>query len=119
MHRNVADEIKVNHKLCTFHLFQTIHHKLKVYCRRNKINGKERDPIYENAQKLKDYFRHNSTKETIEHFKLYLQNYRPIPAVLKDFIRKHIINHFHRYIQHIDDENIEKTSKSRKLLQTN
>ena len=33
-----------------------------------------------------------------------------IPAVLKDFIRKHIINHFHRYVQHLDDENIEKTS---------
>ena len=33
-----------------------------------------------------------------------------IPVVLKDFIRKHIINHFHRYVQHLDDENIEKTS---------
>ena len=110
MYRNVADEIGVNHQLCTFHLFQTIHHKLKVYCRRNKINGKERDYIYENAQELKDCFRQNSTKEAIEHFKLYLQNYRAIPVVLKDFIRKHIINHFHRYVQHLDDENIEKTS---------
>ena len=45
MYRNVADEIGVNHQLCTFHLFQTIHHKLKVYCRRNKINGQERDYI--------------------------------------------------------------------------
>ena len=27
-----------------------------------------------------------------------------------DFIIKHIINHFHRYVQHLDDENIEKTS---------
>ena len=58
----------------------------------------------------KDCFRQNSTKEAIEHFKLYLQNYRAIPVVLKDFIRKHIINHFHRYVQHLDDENIEKTS---------
>ena len=33
-----------------------------------------------------------------------------IPVVLKDFIRKHIINHFYRYVQHLDDENIEKTS---------
>ena len=33
-----------------------------------------------------------------------------IPVVLKDFIRKHIINHFHRYVQHLDDENIRKTS---------
>lgn len=31
-----------------------------------------------------------------------------IPVVLKDFIRKHTINHFHRYIEHLDDENIEK-----------
>ncbi len=31
-----------------------------------------------------------------------------IPVVLKDFIRKHIINHFHRYVEHLDDENIEK-----------
>ena len=90
MYRNVSDEIGVNHQLCTFHLFQTIHHKLKVYCRRNK--------------------RQNSTKEAIEHFKQYLLNYRAIPVVLKDFIRKHIINHFHRYVQHLDDENIEKTS---------
>ena len=30
-----------------------------------------------------------------------------IPIVLKDFIRKHIINHFHRYVQHLDDEKIE------------
>ena len=110
MYRNVADEIGFNHQLCTFHLFQTIHHKSKVYCIRNKINGKERDHIYENAQKLKDCFRQNSTKEAIEHFKQYLQNYRAIPVVLKDFIRKHIINHFHRYVQHLDDENIEKTS---------
>ena len=110
MYRNVADEIGVNHQLCTFHLFQTIHHKSKVYCIRNKINGKERDHIYENTQELKDCFRQKSTKEAIEHFKLYLQNYRAIPVVLKDFIRKHIINHFHRYVQHLDDENIEKTS---------
>lgn len=57
MYRNVADEIGVKHQLCTFHLFQTINHKLKVYCRRNKINGKKRDYIYENAQELKNCFR--------------------------------------------------------------
>ena len=110
MYRNVANKTGVNHQLCTFHLFQTIDHKLKVYYRRNKINGKERDHIYENAQELKDCFRQNSTKEAIEKFKQYLQNYRPIPEVLKDFIRKHIINHFHRYVQHLDDKNIERTS---------
>lgn len=110
MYRNVADEIGVKHQLCTFHLFQTINHKLKVYCRRNKINGKKRDYIYENAQELKNCFRQNSKKEAIEQFKQYLQNYRAIPVVLKDFIRKHIINHFHRYVEHLDDENIERTS---------
>ena len=106
----VADEIGVNHQLCTFHLFQTINHKLKVHCRRNKINKKQREHIYENAQELKNCFRQNSTKEAIGQFKQYLQNYVAIPVVLKDFIRKHIINHFHRYVQHLDDENIEKTS---------
>ena len=49
MYHNVADEIRVNHQLCTFHLFQTINHKLKVYCRRNKINKKQRKHIYENT----------------------------------------------------------------------
>ena len=110
MYRNVADEIGVNHQLYKFNLFQTIHHKLKEYCRRNKINRKERDHIYENAQELKYCFRQNSTKEAIEKFKQYLQNYRAIPVVLKDFIRKHIINPFRTYVQHLDDENIEKTS---------
>ena len=120
MHRNVADEIGVNHQLCIFHLFQTINHKLKVYCRRNKINKKQREHIYENAQELKNCFRQNSTKEAIGQFKQYLQNYMAIPEVLKDSIRKHIINHFHRHIQHLDDENIEKNiEQSRKLLQTN
>jgi len=60
-----------------------------------------------NAQELKYYFRQNSTKEAIEKFKQYLQNYRVIPAVLKDFIRKHIINNFYRYVQYLDYENIE------------
>ena len=110
MYRNVADEIGVKHQLCTFHLFQTIHHKLKVHCRRNNINGKERDYIYENAQELKNCFRQNSKQESINKFKQYLQNYRAIPVVLKDFIRKNIINHFHRYVEHLDDEKIEKTS---------
>ena len=110
MYRNVADEIRVKHQLCTFHLFQTIHHKLKVHCRRNNINGKERDYIYENAQELKNCFRQNSKQEAINKFKQYLQNYRAIPVVLKDFIRKNIINHFHRYVEHLDDEKIEKTS---------
>ena len=50
MYHNVADEIEVKHQLCIFHLFQTINHKLKVYYRRNKINGKQRDHIYKNAQ---------------------------------------------------------------------
>ena len=49
MYRNVADEIGVNHQLCIFHLCQTINHKLKAYCRRNKINTKQREHIYENA----------------------------------------------------------------------
>lgn len=53
MYRNVADEIGIKHQLCTFHLFQTINHKLKVYCRRNKIIGKEKNIIYKNAQELK------------------------------------------------------------------
>jgi len=110
MYRNVADEIGVKHQLCTFHLFQTIHHKLKVHCRRNNINRKERDYIYENAQELKNCFRQNSKQESINKFKQYLQNYRAIPVVLKDFIRKNIINHFHRYVEHLDDEKIEKTS---------
>ena len=57
IYRNVANEIEVNHQLCTFNLFQIIHHKLKFYCRRKKINGKEKDHIYENAQELKDCFR--------------------------------------------------------------
>ena len=120
MYSNVADEIGVNQQLCTLHLFQTINHKLKVYCRRNKINTKQREHIYENAQELKNCFRQNSTKEAIGQFKQYLQNYMAIPVVLKDSIRKHIINHFHRYVQHLDDENIEKNiEQSRKLLQTN
>lgn len=49
----------------------------------------------------------NSTKEAIEQFKQYLRDYIAI-SVFNDFIRKHIINHFHRYLQHLDDENIEK-----------
>lgn len=50
MYHNIADEIEVKHQLCIFHLFQTINHKLKVYYRRNKINGKQRDHIYKNTQ---------------------------------------------------------------------
>ena len=105
MYRNVTNELRFNHQLCTFHLFQTIYHKLKVHFRRNKINGNERDYIYENARELKNCFRQNSTNGAIEHFKQYLQNYRAIPVILKDVIRKHIINHFHRYVQHLYDEN--------------
>lgn len=29
MYHNVADKIGVKHQLCTFHIFQTINHKLK------------------------------------------------------------------------------------------
>ena len=43
MYRNVVDEIGVNHQLCIFHLFQTINHKLKGYCRRNKINKNKKN----------------------------------------------------------------------------
>ena len=110
MYRNVADEIGVKHQLCIFHLFKTINHKLKVYCRKNNVKGKQKDYIYENARELKNCFRQNSKQEAIEKFKEYLQNYTTIPVVLKDFIRKHIINHFHRYVEHLDDDNIENTS---------
>lgn len=64
MYRNVADEIGVNHQLRTFHLFQTINHKLKVYCRRNKINKKQREDIYENAQELKKLFQTKFNKRS-------------------------------------------------------
>ena len=110
IYRNVADEIGVKHQLYIFHLFKTINHKLKVYCRKNNIKGKDKDHIYENAQKLNNCFRQNSKQEAIEKFKEYLQNYTTIPVVLKDFIRKHIINHFHRYVEHLDDDHIENTS---------
>ena len=110
MYRNVADELGVKHQLCIFHLFKTINHKIKTYCRKNKLNKKEKQVIYDNAQILKNCFRQNSSKDAINKFKQYLQNYTTIPAVLKDFIQKHIINHFQRYIQYLDDENIEKTS---------
>ena len=69
-------------------------------------------------QELKNCFRQNSTKEGIGQFKQYLQNYMAIPAVLKDSIRKYIINHFHRYIQHLDDENIEKKHWTKSKITT-
>ena len=64
MYRNVADEMEVNHQLYTFHLFQTINHKLKVHCRRNKINKKQREHIYENAQELKKLFQTKLNKRS-------------------------------------------------------
>ncbi len=90
-------------------MFETINHKIKAYCRKNKLNRKEKQVIYDNALKLKNCFRQNSSKDTINEFKQYLQNYTAIPVVLKDFIRKHIINHFQQYMQYLDDKNIEKT----------
>ena len=82
-----------------FHLFKTINHKIKTYCRKkNKLNKKEKQIIYDNGEKLKNCFRQNSSKDAINEFKQYLQNYTDIPTLLKDFIRKHIINHFQRYI---------------------
>lgn len=110
MYRNVADELGVKHQLCTFHLFKTINHKIKTYCRRNKINVKEKERIYKNADELKNCFRQNTSKEAIEKFKNYLKNYHSIPEVLRQFIHKHVLNHFKRYIEYLDDENIEKTS---------
>lgn len=86
MYYDVSDEIGVKHQLYILHLFQTIHQKLKVHCIRNKINRKEKDHIYENAQELKNCFRQNSKQEAIDKFKQYLQNYMAISVVLKDFI---------------------------------
>ena len=88
MYRNVADEIGVKHQLCIFHLFQTINHKLKVYCRRNRINGKQRDHIYENAQELKNCFRQNSKKEAIEQFKQYFTKIYSHTSCFKRFHKK-------------------------------
>lgn len=53
IYRNVTDKLGVKHQLCTFHLFKTINHKIKVYCRRNKINGKERDNILRKCTRIK------------------------------------------------------------------
>ena len=65
MYSNISDENRSkNINYVHFHLFQTINHKLKVYCRKNKINGKQRDYIYENAQELKNCFRQNSKKRS-------------------------------------------------------
>ena len=110
MYRNVTDDLGVKHQLCVFHLIKTINHKIKTYCRRNKINNKEKERIYQNADELKNCFRQNSSKESIEKFKNYLKNYSSIPEVLRQFIHKHVLNHFKRYIEYLDDENIEKTS---------
>lgn len=110
MYRNITDELNVNHQLCIFHLFKTINHKIKVYCRQNKITEKEKQNIYNNAEELKNCFREKSVKKAIDKFKQYLEKYNAIPTVLKDFIRKHIINHFHRYVQYLDNEKIERTS---------
>ena len=81
-----------------------------MYCRWNKINCKKKRLYYENAQELKNCFRKNSKQEAIEQFKQYLQNYSAIPVEFKDFIRKYIINYFHSHVEHLDYENIEKTS---------
>ena len=44
MYRNVADELKVKHQLCTFHLFQTINHKLSIL--QTKQDKKQRKTEY-------------------------------------------------------------------------
>lgn len=110
MYRNITDKLEVKHQLCKFHLYKTINHKLKVYCRRNKLTEEEKSSIYDNADELKEIFQQKTTNESITKFKQYLKNYNTIPIVLKKFIRKHIINHFSRYIQHLKDLNIPKTS---------
>lgn len=43
MYRNVFDEIGFLFINMHISFVQTIPHKLKGYCRKNKINGKERD----------------------------------------------------------------------------
>ena len=69
MYRNVTDDLGVKHQLCVFHLIKTINHKIKTYCRRNKINNKEKERIYQNADELKNCFRQNSSKESIKKLK--------------------------------------------------
>ena len=64
MYRNVADELGVKHQLCIFHLFKTINHKIKTYCRKNKLNKNEKQVIYNNTEKLKNCFT-NIKKEEI------------------------------------------------------
>ena len=71
---------------------------------------KSKRPYLRKCTRIKKLLQTKFKQEAIEQFKQYLQNYRAIPVVLKDFIRKHIIMHFHRYVEHLDDENIEKTS---------
>lgn len=110
MYRNLTDKLQVKHQLCKFHLYKTINHKIKVYCRKNKLSKKEKTAIYKNAKQLKKVFQEKTKKESIERFKQYLKNSNKIPTVLNEFIRKHITNHFTRYIQHLNDENIPKTS---------
>ena len=55
-------------------------HKLKVYCRRNKINKKARDHIYENANELKNCFRQDSKQEAINQFKQYYKITEPFQS---------------------------------------
>ena len=52
--------------------------------------------------RIKKLFQTKFKARRIEKFKEYLQNYSAILIVLRDFIRKHIINHFHRYVEHLD-----------------
>ena len=80
------------------------------YVRSIKTFETAKERIYKNADELKNCFRQNSSKEAIEKFKNYLKNYHSIPEVLRQFIHKHVLNHFKRYIEYLDDENIEKTS---------
>ncbi|AMK16016.1 transposase [Methanobrevibacter olleyae] len=110
MYINIADELGVKHQLCIFHLFNTINHKIKTYCRINNINKKEKERIYENAKELKNCIIQYSSKKAIDKFKNYLQDYDSIPEVLMQFVNKHVLYHFKRYIEYLDDENIEKTS---------
>ena len=67
----------------------------------------------------KNCFRLKSTKESIEYFKQYLQNYSVIQVVLKDFIRKYIINQFQRDIHALMIKISRKHPTKSKLLQTN
>ena len=106
----IIQKLGFKHQLCIFHTKKSLNKQLKTFKDKNRISDEEYQECHEQLKMIKDLFDLNDYDEFKNEVQSSIYRKKDFHPVIYKIIKKSIIPRYKRFICHLKDKRIEKTS---------